>query len=76
MAVVRADKRQQQLERLLQIAEDRAANAAEARQKLPAGTSRARVTSANARWASAAEERDRVRQQLEDYKAARKDGGT
>lgn len=70
------DKRQAQLERLLQIAEERAAKASEARQSLPAGSSRARVTSANARWSSAAEERDRVWQQLEDYKAARKDGVT
>lgn len=61
------DRRQRQLERILQIAEDRAAKASEARQKLPAGSSRARVTSVNARWASAAEERDRVRQQLEEY---------
>lgn len=35
-----------------------AAKAAEARSKLPAGSSRARVTSANARWARAAEARD------------------
>ena len=34
--------------------------AAKARADLPAGSSRARVTTANARWKSAAEERDRL----------------
>ncbi|AIQ54534.1 hypothetical protein [Paenibacillus sp. FSL R7-0331] len=53
--MVVADKRLQQLERLLQIAEDRVA-------ELPAGTGGARLS-------SAVEERDRVRQQLEEYKA-------
>ena len=33
--------------------------ASEARRDLPAGSSRAKVTTANARWISAAEERDR-----------------
>lgn len=68
MADLKPDKRQRQLEKLLRIATERAAEAAESRQRLPAGSSRARVTSANARWASAAEERDRIQQQLEDYK--------
>lgn len=48
-----ADKRQRQLERLLQIAEDKVA-------AIPTGAGGARLT-------SAVEERDRVRQQLEDY---------
>lgn len=34
--------------------------AGNARRNLPAGTSRARVTSANARWSNAAEHRDRL----------------
>jgi len=38
--------------------------ASEARAALPPGSSRARVTTANARWARAAEERDRVAAQL------------
>lgn len=37
------------------------------RADLPAGSSRAKVTSANARWGSAAEERDRA---LEAYRVA------
>lgn len=36
----------------------RSKRAAEARSRLPAGSSRARVTSANARWTRAAEARD------------------
>lgn len=36
-----------------------AARACEARSNLPAGCSRARVTTANARWATKAEARDR-----------------
>jgi hypothetical protein len=38
--------------------------AAEARSRLPAGASRARVTTANARWATAAEARDRRENEL------------
>ena len=38
--------------------------ACEARGALPPGSSRARVTSANARWMRAAEERDRVAAQV------------
>lgn len=48
-----ADKRQQQLERLQQIAEERVAEQS-------AGSNSARLS-------SAIEERDRVRRQLEDY---------
>lgn len=47
-----------------------AAKAAEARSRLPAGSSRARVTSANARWARAAEARDaRERSLREQWQA-------
>lgn len=42
----------------------KAAAAAEARSRLPAGASRARVTTANARWATAAEARDRRENEL------------
>lgn len=41
-------------------AEKASARAADARAALPIGASRARVTTANARWRSAAEERDRL----------------
>lgn len=41
-------------------AHEAAARACDARSALPPGSSRAKVTSANARWASAAEERDRL----------------
>jgi hypothetical protein len=37
-----------------------------ARSSLPAGASRARVTSANAKWARVAEARDRVQKQLDE----------
>lgn len=40
------------------------AAASEARFRLPAGASRARVTTANARWATACEARDRVESAL------------
>ena len=46
-------------------AEVKSARLAEARAALPAGSSRARVTSANARWMRAAEHRDRLRAELE-----------
>lgn len=42
----------------------KASAAAEARSRLPAGASRARVTTANARWATAAEARDRRENEL------------
>jgi hypothetical protein len=44
-------------EQKAQAASDKAC---EARQALPPGSSRARVTTANARWASAAEQRDKI----------------
>jgi len=71
------DKRQLQLERNLRLAEKRLQKASDARRSLPPGSTRARVTTANARWSSAAEERDRVQRKLDDHKAASsKDGGT
>lgn len=45
-------------------AHEAAAKACDARSSLPPGSTRARVTSANARWASAAEERDRTFREL------------
>lgn len=42
----------------------RAAKASEARYALPPGTTRARVTTANARWMSYAETRDRAAKDL------------
>ncbi len=43
-----------------------AQRAAEARRALPPGSSRARVTTANARWAAAAEYRDMLADQLRE----------
>ena len=42
----------------------KSAKCSEARGALPAGSTRARVTTANARWMRAAEERDRVEKEL------------
>ncbi|TDL50909.1 hypothetical protein E2R60_20385 [Paenibacillus dendritiformis] len=53
------------LERRLQVAERRAEKAAASRRNLGLGASRARITTANARWAAAAEERDRIYEQLQ-----------
>ena len=52
------------LARELARAEAASAKAAEARSRLPPGSSRARVTTANARWARAAEHRDDVARRL------------
>ena len=54
-----------QLERELKKAQSASTRAMEARRRLPGGSSRARVTSANARWARAAEHRDRIAADLE-----------
>lgn len=66
-------QRVKQLEKKLVAAQRKSMAASERRRALPPGTSRARVTTANARWGIAAEERDRVsdlldltRQQLAD----------
>jgi hypothetical protein len=53
------------LERALQKAQAASDRASEARRALPPGSSRARVTTANARWMRAAEERDRVQKLLD-----------
>lgn len=45
---------------LLDRTEKKAQKACDARASLPPGTSRARVTTANARWFAAAEARDRL----------------
>lgn len=47
-----------------QAAHKKSLKAAEARARLEPGTSRARVTTANARWARAAEARDRIQERL------------
>lgn len=49
-----------ELVRRLQLAERKSLKACSARGALPAGSTRARVTTANARWANAAEFRDRA----------------
>lgn len=45
-------------------AEAASERAMDRRMNLPSGSSRARITTANARWATAAEERDRVAARL------------
>ena len=53
------------LRKRLVAATKAAERASEARRALPPGSSRARVTTANARWAARCEERDRIMAQLE-----------
>jgi len=53
-----------QLERELARLEKKSARLAAARAALPPGSTRARVTSANARWARVAEARDGVAREL------------
>lgn len=50
----------------LRAARKKLAAASERRRALPAGSSRAKVTTANARWATAAEHTDRVESALRD----------
>lgn len=52
------------LERELARAQKASTRASDARASLPPGSSRARVTTANARWMRAAEHRDRIAAQL------------
>lgn len=54
----------EQLKRYIDL-EAKSARAAEARSRLEPGSSRARVTTANARWARAAESRDLAQQAAE-----------
>lgn len=53
------------LERSVKAASAASEKAAQARGRLPAGSSRARVTTANARWARKAEEAERLRRELD-----------
>ena len=53
------------LERALRAAQAASDRAMERRRALPTGSSRARVTTANALWMTAAEHRDRIAEQLE-----------
>ena len=50
----------------LAAAEAKAARASERRRALPAGSSRARITTANARYATACEARDRALRAVEE----------
>lgn len=56
----------EKLRRAVKAATEKSERAMEARMRLPAGSTRARVTSANARWMRAAEHRDLLLRQLED----------
>ncbi len=53
------------LTKLLAKAQATSLKWAERRHKMPMGSSRARVTTANAEWARAAEHRDRISDQLD-----------
>jgi len=59
-----------QLERALAAAQAKSDRAMEARQRLAPGSSRARVTTANARWSIAAEARDRIAAELDAARGA------
>lgn len=58
------------IEHQLKAAEKRLSNASQARRNLPPGSSRARVTTANARWSAAAEEYQR---KLDQYTALKEE---
>jgi len=60
--------------RQLARAEAASLKAAAGRHRLPAGSSRARVTTANARWAQAAEHRDRLADRIEERTGIRPAG--
>lgn len=55
----------QRLQRELKAAQAKSDRLCRSRAALPPGSSRARVTTANARWARAAEARDRIAAQLD-----------
>lgn len=55
-----------ELRRALVVAERKVVRTSERRRALPPGSSRARVTTANAKWTIACEARDRILRQLED----------
>jgi hypothetical protein len=63
-------KRIAELRRELSRAQKASDRASEARFNLPPGSTRARVTTANARWMRAAEHRDRILKQLEEAESA------
>ena len=65
------DLRIADLERALAAAQERSERAMDARMRLPPGSSRARVTTANANWSRAAESRDRLRDLLDAALAER-----
>ncbi len=58
-----------QLRAELKRVEAKSSKLSAARAGLPAGSSRARVTTANAKWARAAEQRDRLLTQIESLEA-------
>ena len=60
----------QRLERAMEKAQKASTRAMDSRGRLPAGSSRARVTTANANWARAAEHRDRISDLLDAARAA------
>lgn len=57
-----------ELRRELRRAETASAKACERRASLPPGSSRAKVTTANAKWMRASEHRDRIAKQLAELR--------
>lgn len=65
MSIKDAEAEVERLRKMLAAAQATSMKWAERRHKLPIGSSRARVTTANANWANAAEARDRAEERLE-----------
>jgi hypothetical protein len=63
------DRETARLRRTLAAAEKKVARASERRRAMPPSSSRARVTTANAKWATACEDRDRVLATLAEAEA-------
>jgi hypothetical protein len=63
--IIAEPTRVRELRKALAKAQAASTKASEARAALPAGSTRARVTSANARWMRCAEERDRIQAELD-----------
>lgn len=68
-AVTDVEREVAELERALKVAQKKSEKAMEAKMRLALGSTRARVTTANANWARAAEARDRVSDQLDAARA-------
>lgn len=63
------DEKIARLRRELEVAQRKSTKAMDRRRAMPPGSSRARVTTANANWARAAESRDRIKDLLDKAEA-------